>query len=148
MNKLGDTELQNTDPLSWASKNPNGDVQVLFWDFTNTHPGDKELNQTYYLKDLPSKSKGKVKIEITGLQEGEYHLEIYKVGYKKNDVYADYLAMGKPSQLTKEQVETLKKLNNGSPTATQKVAIGPSGNYSKDFDINENDVFLLNLIKQ
>ena len=148
MNKLGETELKNTDPLSWASKKANGDTQVLFWDFTNTHPGDKELNQTYYLKDLPSKPKGKVKIEIANLPSGNYNLELYKVGYKANDVYADYVAMGKPNQLTREQVETLKKLNDGSPFATQKITIDSNGTYSKDFDINENDVYLLNLVKQ
>jgi xylan 1,4-beta-xylosidase len=40
MNKLGETELQNKDTSSWAAKNAKGDVQLLFWDFTNTHPGD------------------------------------------------------------------------------------------------------------
>jgi xylan 1,4-beta-xylosidase len=147
MNKLGDTELKNNDPLSWATKNANGDMQVLFWDFTNTHPGDTELNQTYYLKDLPSKPKGKVKLELSGLKTGKYNLEIYKVGYKVNDVYADYLAMGRPSQLTKQQVETLKKLNDGSPIATEKITISSQGIFIKDFNINENDVFFFNLVK-
>ena len=55
--------------------------------------------------------------------------------------------MGRPRQLTKQQVETLKKLNDGSPIATQKRTIGLDGAYSKDFNINENDVFLFNLVK-
>lgn len=79
------------------------------WDFTNTHPGDKELNQTYYVKDLPSKEKGKVKVEIDGMQKGKYLLEIYKVGYKVNDAFASYLAMNKPSQLTRQQVNSIKE---------------------------------------
>ncbi len=147
LNKLGTTELQNSDTSSWTTKSANGNVQVLFWDFSYTLP-DNTNNQQYYLKDLPSKPKGSVKVELTGLEKGTYYLEVYKVGYKVNDAYTDYLAMGSPSQLTKQQVETLKKWNNGSPIATQKIEIDSEGNYSKNFEINENDVFLLNLIKQ
>ncbi len=148
MNKLGETELQNSDKASWTSKNGKGDVQVLLWDFTNTHPGDKELNQTYYVKDLPSKEKGKVKVEIDGIQKGKYLLEIYKVGYKVNDAYADYLTLNKPSQLTREQVNFIKAKNNGAPISTEKITIDGKGTFSREFKINENDVVMLNLIKQ
>ncbi|PTS89743.1 glycoside hydrolase [Flavobacterium sp. HMWF030] len=148
LNKLGETELQNKDTSSWTTKNSKGNVQVLLWDFTNTHPGDSMNNQTYYIKDLPSKSKGIVKVEVDGLQKGNYTLEIYKVGYKTNDAYADYLAMGKPSQLSKQQVETIKKKNNGALIASEKVTIDSKGTFNKNIKINENDVFLLNLVKQ
>jgi len=146
LNKLGETELQNTDTSSWATKNAKGDVQVLLWDFTYTLPAVTN-NQQYYIKDLPSKPKGSVKVELAGLEKGTYHLEIYKVGYKVNDAYTDYLAMGKPSQLTKQQVNTLKEKNNGDPIATEIITIGSDGFYNKDFNINENDVVLLNLVK-
>ena len=147
LNKLGETELQNTDTSSWITKNSKGDVQLLFWDFTNTHPGDSVNNQVYYIKDLPSKPKGSIKVEVDGLQKGNYTLEIYKVGYKTNDAYADYLAMGKPSQLSKQQVETIKKKNNGALIASEKVTVDSKGRFNKDIKINENDVFLLNLVK-
>lgn len=148
LNKLGETELQNKDTSSWGTKNAKGDVQLLFWDFTNTHPGDSVNNQSYYIKDLPSKPKGSVKIEIDGLQKGNYILEIYKVGYKVNDAYADYLALGKPSQLNREQVKNIKEKNNGNLIATEKVTINANGTFSKDYKINENDVVLFNLVKQ
>jgi xylan 1,4-beta-xylosidase len=148
LNKLGETELQNKDTSSWGTKNSKGDVQLLFWDFTNTHPGDSMNNQTYYIKDLPSKPKGSIKIEVDGLQKGNYTLEIYKVGYKTNDAYADYLAMGKPSQLTKQQVETIKRKNDGALSTSEKVTIDAKGTFKKDIKINENDVFLLNLVRQ
>ncbi|HQZ24903.1 MAG TPA: glycoside hydrolase [Flavobacterium sp.] len=147
LNKLGETELQNTDTSSWATKNAKGDVQVLLWDFTYTLP-DSINNQQYYIKDLPSKPKGKVKIEVTGLSKGNYKLEIYKVGYKVNDVFTDYLGMNKPNQLTKEQVKTLKEKNSGEVFKTESVTIDSNGKYSKDIDMNENDVYLYNFIKQ
>ncbi len=147
LNKLGETELQNIDTSSWATKNAKGNVQVLFWDFTYTLP-DATNNQQYYIKDLPSKPKGTVKIEVAGLQKGNYTLEIYKVGYKVNDAFTDYLGMNKPSQLTKQQVNTLKEKNNGAPIATETVTIDASGIYKNDFKMNENDVLLLNFVKQ
>lgn len=148
MNKLGEMELQNKDTSSWATKNSKGDVQLLFWDFTNTHPGDKVWNQTYYVQDLPSKEKGKIKIEINGLQKGNYILEIYKVGYKINDTYSDYLVMGKPNQLTREQVKKMKEKNNGTLIATEEVSINAKANYNVTYKINENDVVLFNFVKK
>ncbi len=148
MNKLGKTELTNTDARSWASKTDNGGIQLLCWDFTNTHPGDLVNNQVYYIKDLPSKSKGKVKVEMAHVPEGKYTLEIYKVGYRANDAYTSYLDMGKPKQLNKQQVEELKRKNDGSPIATETIEVKPNTVFTKELDIRENDVFLLNLIKK
>jgi xylan 1,4-beta-xylosidase len=148
LNKLGDTELQNSDSSSWICKNANGGVQVLFWNFTNTHPGDSVLNQMYYVRNLPSNPKGNVKVEIAGLPKGKYKMEVYKVGYKTNDAYTTYLSMNKPDQLTIDQVKTIKQQNNGAPIATETVVINSNKTYIKDININENDVFLLNFIKQ
>jgi len=148
MNILGNIELINTDTCSWACKNAIGNIQLLFWDFTNTHPGDSVNNQVYYIRDLPAKSKGKVKISISGIPEGTYALEIYKVGYHINDPYSSYLALNKPKQLTKQQVEQIKKLNDGSPVSNEIVKVKTDAAFLKELDLRENDVFLLNMIKQ
>lgn len=147
LNKLGETELLNADSSSWACKNPNGNVQVLLWDFTITHPGDSVNNQEYYVRDLPAKPKGKVKVTISDIPEGNYLLEIYKIGYKVNDAYSTYLVMNKPKQLTKHQVEIIKDVNDGSPVSKEVLEIDSSKLFSRELDIHENDVFLLNLIK-
>ena len=147
LNKMGDTELVNSDSSSWACKNSNGDVQVLFWDFTITDPGDTINNQEYYIRDLPAKPKGSVKVNISGVPVGEYALEIYKVGYQVNDAYSSYLAMDKPQQLTKLQVKQIKELNDGSPILKDMVTVDSSGIFSKVLNIRENDVFLINLVR-
>lgn len=148
LNQLGTTTLQNTDTSSWTTKNEAGDVQVLFWDYTYTLPENSINNQQYYIKDLPAKLKGKVKVELTGLKEGKYDLKVYKVGYKQNDVFTDYLAMNQPKQLTTQQVDVLKKNNNGAPIATATVSVDAKGILTRDFDLHENDVFLLKLVKR
>lgn len=146
LNKLGKTELVNTDNASWACKNPNGDVQVLFWDRTHTLP-DSINNQQYYIQDLPANPKGTVKVNIAGIPEGHYVLEIYKIGYQVNDSYSTYLALNTPNQLTKQEVQVIKKLNNGSPISTGILNVNSSQVFNKVMEIRENDVFLLNLTR-
>jgi xylan 1,4-beta-xylosidase len=147
LNKLGDTELLNSDSSSWACKSSNGNLQVLFWDFTITHPGDSVNDQEYYIRDLPSKLKGNVQVRVSGIPEGNYILEIYKVGYKANDAYSTYLTMNRPRQLTKQQVDHIKSLNDGSPDLKEIVRVNSSEIFSKELEIRENDVLFLNLIK-
>ena len=147
LNKLGNIELVNSDQKSWACKDANGDIQVLAWDYTYTRPDDSINNQQYYIRDLPSKSKGKLKINIAGVSEGSYSLEVYKVGYRSNDAYTSYYDLGRPKQLTKQQVEQIKEINNGSPISAEIVKIKADKAFSIELDIHENDVFFLNLIK-
>jgi xylan 1,4-beta-xylosidase len=147
MNKLGSTELVNTDTCSWACKNDKGGIQVLFWDFTNTHPGDSVNNQVYYVRELPSKSKGKVNVSISGVPKGKYELEVYKVGYRSNDAYSTYFDMGRPGQLTKQQVEEIKRLNNGSPVSKETIKVKANSNFLKELEMRENDVYFLNLVR-
>ena len=147
LNKLGNTELINADSSSWACKNSNGNIQVLFWDFTNTHPGDSVNDQEYYIRDLPAKPKGSVKVKISDIPEGNYLLEVYKVGYKVNDAYSTYLAMGRPNQLTKQQVNDIKQLNDGSPLSKEVINVNSSGIFSKELEIRENDIFLITLTR-
>jgi len=147
LNKLGNTELLNSDSASWACKNKNGDVQVLLWDYTYTLP-DSVNNQAYYVRNLPAKSKGMVRLSVSNIPAGKYRLEISKIGYKSNDVYTTYLSMGKPNQLSKNQVKILEEQNNGQPEERKIVTIGASGKFSMELPLRENDVYLFNLIKK
>jgi xylan 1,4-beta-xylosidase len=147
LNKLGETELLNTDESSWACKDSKGNMQVLFWDFTNTHPGESINNQEYYIRDLPANPKGTVTINLSGVPEGNYLLAIYKTGYRVNDSYSTYLAMERPRQLTKQQVDIIKEFNDGSPVLKEMIKIDSLKVFSKELEIRENDVFLLSLIK-
>ncbi|KOS06668.1 glycoside hydrolase [Flavobacterium akiainvivens] len=148
LNKLGNTELSNADSRSWVTKDTKGGLQVLLWDFTNTHPGKEVNNQVYYIKDLPAKGKGKATVQVKGMAKGTYKVEAYKVGYKANDAHTAYVEMGRPAQLNKQQVEKLKAENNGKAYYTGTVTIKADGTFSFDADIRENDVIFLNVTKQ
>jgi xylan 1,4-beta-xylosidase len=147
LNKLGETELANDDSASWACTNKKGNVQVLLWDFTYNLP-DSTNNQSYYIRDLPAKPKGNVQLKVSGITPGKYRMEVYKIGYKINDAYTTYLSLDKPSQLTKEQVQYISSKNNGGPVTKNNIVIGSSGVLVKELAIRENDVVLINLVKE
>jgi len=146
LHQLGNMELKNSDPSSWICRDSTGGVQALVWDFTHTLP-DSVNNQQYYIQDLPAKPKGKVVVRIDNVPAGRYTLEMYKVGYRSNDAYSTYLSMGKPGQLNNRQVEQIKHMNDGSPVLREIVEVKNGLPFSKEWDIRENDVFLLKLIK-
>ncbi|MEH0153013.1 hypothetical protein V6R21_02645 [Limibacter armeniacum] len=143
MNKLGETELENKDKASWACKNSTGDFQLLFWDYTYTLPKDSINNQDYFNQDLPALQKGSAKVEIAGIPEGNYQMEIYTVGYMNNDPYTLYTQLGQPDQLTKRQVNFLKDNSNGSPKVTELVKVDKKGKFSREIQLRENDVYLI-----
>jgi len=147
LNRLGNIELKNRDTASWVCKDSSGNLQALVWDYTYTL-SDSTNNQQYYIRDLPSKSKGRLKINIANVPKGNYALEVYKVGYRSNDAYSTYLSMGKPAQLTKQQVEQIKQQNNGTPVSKEIIAVKDRIPFTKEIDIHENDVYFLNLVKQ
>lgn len=142
LNKLGSTELQNADSSSYISKSAKGEVQLLFWDCTYTLP-DSVNNQTYFVRDLPAKSKGVVKISLKGLAAGKHSLEVYRVGYGFCDTYTAYLQMGKPNQLSRQQVDQLKKTGEGAPVSKETIQVGTGGVFTKEFPIRENDVYMV-----
>ncbi len=146
LNRLGNIELANNDSTSWACKDSSGNIEVPAWDFTNTLP-DSVNDQKYYIGDLPSKSKGKIKINIRNIPGGRYALEVYKVGYRSNDAYSTYLSMGKPQPLNSGEVAQIKKTNDGSPILKEIVTIKDRVSFSKVLDLRENDVYFLNLSK-
>lgn len=147
LNRLGETELENKDAASWACKDKTDNIQVLLWDFTITHPGDSVNNQMFYKRDLPAKNIGIVSVSIKNIPSGNYTLKIYQVGYRVNDAYSTYLDLGSPKQITRDNLNTINKKNDGKPVFTSVIKIGSDNRFEKKLPIRENDVFLLVLNK-
>jgi xylan 1,4-beta-xylosidase len=142
LNRLGAEELMTTDSGSWITKGGGG-VQALFWDYTP--PQTKESNQVYFKRDLPAKPLGDVRVSLKGLPPGDYTLNVYRVGYGMNDVYTDYLKMGSPPTLTREQARALAARNDGRAVSTERVRVGRAGEFARGFPVRENDVYLVTL---
>lgn len=144
LNRLGPTELENTDKASWATATGDSGIQVLLWDYSHTLP-EGINNQQYYVRDLPAAEKGKAEIHVSGLKKGGYHLKVSQVGYQKNDAYSAFIAMGSPAQLSRAQVKHLKKEADGAAIKEENVKIPENGEFSIELPIRENDVYLLEL---
>ncbi len=148
LNRLGDTELKNTDAESFVCTDAKGGVQALVWDFTITHPGPSIINQEYYVQDLPAKAKGTVELRLAGLARGAYTLKATKVGYRANDVQSAYRDLGSPAQLTRAQVATLRDQAAGQPELAERVEIGTDGRFTRSLPLRENDVWFVELVRE
>jgi xylan 1,4-beta-xylosidase len=145
LNRLGATELQCDDRAAWVCTDDRGGVQVLFWDFTITHPGASVINQQFYRRDLPPAKATTVALRLAGIAPGQYALSVFKTGYRINDAYATYRDMRAPPQLTKPQVAIIRSTNSGEPVAQTLVTVGGDGIFQRDIELRENDVCLLQL---
>jgi xylan 1,4-beta-xylosidase len=145
LNRLGGTVLKNSDPASWICTAPDGSIQALVWNFTNTHPGKNVNNQVFYNRDQPSSPREKVTLNLSGIPGGNYTVEIFKVGYRVNDAYTAYLDLGSPKQLTRAQVAQLKAASTGAPDSTAKVQVGGDGAFRHEVVLRDNDVVLVTL---
>jgi xylan 1,4-beta-xylosidase len=148
LNRLGPTELESSDPSSYVTTDQAGNVQVLFWDFTFTHPGKSENNQVFYKRDLPAAPKHSAQIHLAHLRPGRYTQTVYQVGYRVNDAYAVYKDLGSPAQLTRAQVSRLHAASTGNPVAESTVIVPPNGRFVLELPWRENDVFLVLLSRQ
>ena len=146
LNRLGPDELVNGDDSSWVCRNPSGDVQALFWDFTLVVPPQGVNDQVFYKQEQPSQPAGTASLRVDHLPAGTYAVEVYKTGYRVNDAYTMYLDMGAPSQLSRAQLEALRTGVSGAPVE-QVVVKHAGGLFVKDVPLRQNDVVLVMLRK-
>jgi xylan 1,4-beta-xylosidase len=142
MNGLGSTRLRCDDRSTIAARDSKGGVQALFWDFTNPIP-DQVNNQQFFVTDVKPKAKGKARLRIVGLSPGSYRISVRRVGYRINDPFAAYLDLGRPSQLTRQQVAEIKKNNLGVPVTVDTARVGKDGELTREYPMRENDVYLI-----
>lgn len=145
LNQLQDTELKTNDTSAIAATNKKGNIQLLFWDFTITHPGDTVNDQVFYRRDLPAKALSPVKVKFTHVPKGAYQMRVYKVGYRCNDAYTTYFDMHLPAQLTPAQVAKIKQQNNGQPVISSTININAAGVFEKELPMRQNDVYFITL---
>jgi len=146
LSRLGTMDVVDSDKQSWVTKSGDGQVQVLLWDYSPEVPPTGENDQSYYKLNLPARDKGHVRLSLSHVANGRYALTVYRIGYKVNDAYTDYLAMGAPSQLTPRQVMYLKEKDGGAAVSEVEVNV-TDGNMGYDLPLRTNDVYLLLLTK-
>ncbi len=146
MNELGPAELVNTDESSYVCRSANG-VQALIWDYTapDVHKG-YAYDQDYFNREQPAALKQTVKLKLSNVKNGNYKVEIYRVGYQQNDPYTAYLKMGKPAQISKAEVSELSRFYTALPAGKMRVNIR-NGYYEQELKISENDLVFVKLVR-
>ena len=82
---------------------------------------------------------------IKNLPAGRYALKVFAVGYRRNDVYADFLDLGSPPNPTRQQIQTLNQKNSGAPMLSETVEIKAGENFQRTLEMREYDVYLITL---
>jgi len=145
MNRLGDTELRDSDSQSWVCRDKSGGVQVLLYDLTDPRGPDAVPDRTVFRHILVPKAKPPATIHVSSVPTGSYHLAIYRIGLQENDAYSEYLKMGAPRQLTARQVQHLKALAGGAPVEEQDTRIDESNLWERSIPMRDNEVVLVTL---
>jgi len=141
--KLGAVELQNNDQNSWVTKDVNGNVQALIFDYHLLSP-DTSYNQKFYSVEKPANHAGRVNLNVHHLKDGRYSLSLYHIGYQHNDAYTAYLKMGAPAYLSVQQIKNLMGLSTGSADYRKEIVV-KNGVWQSNFPVMQNDVFLIEL---
>lgn len=140
LSRLGDSDVESDDAQSWVTTSKTGAVQALVWDYSPVVPPAGKTDQVFYKNALPTVAKGTLKLDLKGVKNGAYQLDIYQIGYKQNDPFSAYVEMGSPKQLTKSQVASLNALSSGAPVFSGKVTVS-NGRFTREVPLRANDCF-------
>jgi xylan 1,4-beta-xylosidase len=142
LSRLGATDVSTDDSQSWVTKSNDGSMQALMWDYSPVVPPKGKTDQVFYKQALPATDKGELVLNLANVPNGKYHVAVYQTGYKRNDAFTAYAEMGLPRQLTRTQVEALKKLSSGDPVSEGEVAI-TTRSFQKTLPLRTNDCYLV-----
>jgi len=142
--QLGPTEIKSSDAQSYICTGGKGGYQVLFWNLTDPIQGrvnGQPSDQAFFTKPLVAKEIAPVNVKLTNIPAGKYKLDTYRIGYKLNDPYSEFIGMGRPMDLSRQDVAKLKALSSGKPDSESSVTV--NGEYSSTLPMLENSVYLL-----
>ena len=145
LHELGGTELINSDSSSYVCKTKNG-IQILFWNVKLPFSDTSFFNDSIFRQNKPPQEIGRVSINVRNIPNGKYKLLIYQVGYHHNDAFSAWLEMGSPSNISLKQEAALRNIASGKPVSQKEVSI-TDGHYNNQFNIRENDIYFIKLIK-
>lgn len=86
-----------------------------------------------------------MRVSVKGLPAGTYEINIYRVGYQVNDVYADYMKIGSPQTMTREQVRELAGKNDGRSISASRVRVTAGSVFIRDLPMRGNEAYLVTL---
>jgi xylan 1,4-beta-xylosidase len=142
LNAIRGAAIPSSDGQVWAAR--DGDtVAALVWDFQQPH--QPVSNRTFYGRLLPNAPAAPVALSVSGLKPGRYRLRVQRTGYRRNDAYSAWIAMGKPGKLSPQQAAGLNGLTRDLPETERTVTVDAKGTASLDLTMHSNDIALVTL---
>ncbi len=145
LSRLHGEDVAVKDQQSWITKDRDGTITALAWDYAPVVPPKGSNDQIFYRQDLPAAAKGNLTFDLSHVPDGRYAVSLYQIGYQQNDAFTAYMKMGAPNQLSKAQVESLKQISTGAPLSREEVTVS-GGHFSKTLPLRANDCYELVLI--
>jgi xylan 1,4-beta-xylosidase len=140
LSRLEGEDVASDDSQSWVTKSKDGSITALAWDYSPQVPPAGKTDQVFYKQELPPTDKGQLTLDIAHVPDGRYKVAVYQTGYKQNDAFTAYIEMGSPKQLTRAQVEALKKASSDAPVSQSEVSV-TGGHFSKTLPLRTNDCY-------
>lgn len=142
LSRLHGSDVQSNDEQSWITKDKDGTITALMWDYSPVVPPNNQADQIYYKQELPTTDKDPLTLNLAHVPDGKYRLSVYRIGYRENDPFTAYVRMGSPSQITRAQVDTLNHLSSGAPASQSTVTVR-NGRYTQTMPLRANDCYEL-----
>jgi xylan 1,4-beta-xylosidase len=139
LSELGKTELATGDAQSFVTTD-DGAVEALVWDFET--PVTPKSDRPFYGKLVPTTDTAPVTLDLKGLKPGRYIVTVFRTGYRANDPQSAYIDLGKPDNLTPDQVAALKAKTLDLPEKTTTLIVGDAGTASYTVPMRVNDAVL------
>lgn len=122
--------------------------RILAWDYSP--PKQDVPNWPFYHRDIPAQDLAPLSFTLSGLEPGQYEVSQVGTGYMRNDVYGEYMKLGKPkgdkAHLDALTLNKLRKASDGK-AAKIKAEVGPSGDLHISAPMRTNDTWLIEVKK-
>ena len=142
-------ELPVAEPRVIVTKK-GSNARVLLWDYSP--PKADAPNNPFYTRDIPAVQRPDTVLSFTGMAPGVYRVTRVGTGWNRNDVYGEYLKLGKPkgrgAHLASEVLTQLSAATAGTEEALPDVRVDRSGRAEIHLAMRTNDVWLVKLEKK
>lgn len=144
LHALRGNEVPTEDAQTWAASDGR-EVQAIVWDFHQ--PVQSLSNRPYFRRIHPADRLGDAQLDFHHLAPGRYRLQVHRTGYRANDAYSAWLAMGAPARLSVAQRNRLERLTRDAPERTANLSVGAGGEARVRVALRSNDVVLVGLAR-